>query len=130
MMNKKYVLGLVILAVTLGVLITTLAQNPTYDTFATASQHPDKKFTVIGELDLTQDINYQPEVNANIFSFYMRDKEQTTVQVILNEVKPYDFERAQQVTVTGKYREGVFYATELLLKCPSKYNEQKNIARP
>jgi cytochrome c-type biogenesis protein CcmE len=49
----------------------------------------------------------------------------TRVRVhIENEVKPDLLQHEAQAILTGKLGEdGVFYATELLLKCPSRYEE-------
>ena len=49
----------------------------------------------------------------------------TRVRVhIENEVKPDLLQNEAQAILTGKLGEdGVFYATELLLKCPSRYEE-------
>ncbi|MEZ4670583.1 MAG: cytochrome c maturation protein CcmE [Anaerolineae bacterium] len=49
----------------------------------------------------------------------------TRVKVhIENEVKPDLLQNEAQAILTGEMRsDGVFYATELLLKCPSRYEE-------
>ncbi len=44
--------------------------------------------------------------------------------VIYNGVKPDLLQNEAQAIVTGKLgQDGNFYATDLLLKCPSKYQE-------
>jgi cytochrome c-type biogenesis protein CcmE len=42
---------------------------------------------------------------------------------------PPDFTRSEKVVVIGSYREGTFVATKILLKCPSKYQDQTLNAR-
>ena len=70
-------------------------------------------------------IDYSPSENANLFSFYMIDKEGNEKKVFFKGAKPQDFERSEQVVVTGKYAEGAFHADKILMKCPSKYNDGK-----
>lgn len=43
------------------------------------------------------------------------------IRVVYPKGKPNNFEMASQVVVMGDYRDGVFYAEEMLVKCPSKY---------
>ena len=39
--------------------------------------------------------------------------------------KPQDFERSEQVVITGNMKNDVFVADKILLKCPSKYTENE-----
>ena len=128
-MKKIHLLFIILLVSSLAVVISTLMQNADYASFSQARTKPEKKFTVSGFLQKSLTIDYQPLENPNIFSFYMKDKEGATVKVVLNQAKPYDFERADGVVVTGKLKDQVFYATEILMKCPSKYNEQNALAQ-
>jgi cytochrome c-type biogenesis protein CcmE len=50
----------------------------------------------------------------------------TRVKVHLeNQVKPDLLQHESQAIVTGTLgKDGVFYATELLLKCPSRYDDK------
>jgi cytochrome c-type biogenesis protein CcmE len=43
--------------------------------------------------------------------------------VIFNGNKPQDFERSEQVVIKGKMQGTAFQADEILMKCPSKYND-------
>ena len=58
---------------------------------------------------------------ANQFTFYMVDDNDTEMKVVLEGAKPNNFEIASHIVVKGRYREGYFHATEILTKCPSKY---------
>ena len=40
------------------------------------------------------------------------------------EPMPPDFLRSEQVVVVGKYTDDVFVADQILMKCPSKYQEE------
>ncbi|MDW8051254.1 MAG: cytochrome c maturation protein CcmE [Armatimonadota bacterium] len=51
------------------------------------------------------------------------------VKVVYPKGKPNNFEAATQVVVIGSYKDGVFYAEEMLVKCPSKYQGEAQTAR-
>ncbi|HHQ49529.1 MAG TPA: cytochrome c maturation protein CcmE [Acidobacteria bacterium] len=53
--------------------------------------------------------------------FAMADENGHQLQVEYDGVKPGNFEDATQVVAVGVYRDGVFRADQLLVKCPSKY---------
>ncbi len=46
-------------------------------------------------------------------------------QVVLLKPKPQDIEKSEKIVVIGSYKNDVFVAKEILMKCPSKYNENK-----
>jgi cytochrome c-type biogenesis protein CcmE len=95
----------------------------TYSHFEQAANEPGKKFTVIGALNKEKPI----ETGANFLSFYMVDNEGIEKKVVVNKSKPQDFERSESITVEGVMKDdGVFYAHEMLMKCPSKYNEENH----
>jgi cytochrome c-type biogenesis protein CcmE len=39
--------------------------------------------------------------------------------------KPQDFERSEQIVLTGKMKGDEFVATDILMKCPSKYKDEE-----
>ena len=45
-------------------------------------------------------------------------------QVIVNKPKPQDFEKSVSVVVSGHMEDNIFRGSSVLLKCPSKYEEQ------
>ena len=57
------------------------------------------------------------------FTFLMMDENQQEQKVFHPNPIPQDFERSEQVVVVGAYRENIFIADKILLKCPSKYQE-------
>jgi cytochrome c-type biogenesis protein CcmE len=44
-------------------------------------------------------------------------------RVIYPKPKQDNFEQADRLVVIGKMQNNVFYANEMLMKCPSKYND-------
>jgi cytochrome c-type biogenesis protein CcmE len=62
-------------------------------------------------------------LNTDEFSFYLIDNKGSTKQVVLHKSKPQDFDKSEQIVLIGKMQNDVFHANDILLKCPSKYND-------
>lgn len=61
---------------------------------------------------------------ANVLHTAALDSSLPRLQVVYNDVKPDLLKNEAQAIMTGKLgADGVFYANELLLKCPSRYEE-------
>lgn len=60
------------------------------------------------------------------FTFDLQDKTGKMVKVVYSQPKPANFEQAISIVAIGHYdqAQSVFLADELLVKCPSKYQEQ------
>jgi cytochrome c-type biogenesis protein CcmE len=63
----------------------------------------------------------------NVFTFYMRDEDGTVRKVRYNNPKPANFEEAEQVVVEGRTQDDTFVAENILVKCPSKYNDAQGL---
>lgn len=124
-MKKSNIVLLVLIAVAIGVIVTVAGDFSTYETFATARQKEGREFQVIGKLDTTQVMSYNPEKDANLFSFYVKDKTGEARHVIFYGTKPTDFEKAESVVLTGKMQNGEFQCSKILMKCPSKYKNDQ-----
>lgn len=125
-MKKTHIILLVFVVAAIGVIISLFANTSTYTNFEAAIDNPGKEFHIIGKLAKEKPIVYDSKVDANTFSFYMTDEKGLEKQVVYKGAKPQDFEKSEQVVVIGKIdTDGQFKASSLLLKCPSKYNEEK-----
>jgi cytochrome c-type biogenesis protein CcmE len=62
-----------------------------------------------------------------IFSFYMEDEEGEVRRVSYNRPKPNNFEDAESLVVMGNMQNGILYSDDMLVKCPSKYNDSSNL---
>jgi cytochrome c-type biogenesis protein CcmE len=91
-MKKTHIIGIIIIAVTIAIIITSISDSGTYESFGTAFNHPDKEFHVVGKLNKEKALIYNPEQNANLFSFYMTDEKGLEKKVNFNGAKPQDFE--------------------------------------
>ncbi len=60
------------------------------------------------------------------WTFMLQDENSAQVKVIYTKARPSNFEQAVSVVAIGHYNvaQNVFLADDLLIKCPSKYQEQ------
>ncbi len=123
-MKKSSIIGIIIIAIAIGVIISTYADSSTYGTFADA-QETSSELHVVGKLDKGKELVYNPQKDANYFAFYMKDNKGKECKVVFNGTKPQDFERSEQIVLTGKMVGTEFHASKILMKCPSKYTKDK-----
>jgi len=125
-MRKDHIVIIVIIAVAIGALVTLLIPGgSTYADFKQASENPDTEFHVVGKRDKEKPTEYNPAINTDEFSFYLVDNNGKECKVVLHKNKPQDFERAEQIVLIGKMQGEEFHAKDILMKCPSKYNNEK-----
>ncbi|MEQ1734579.1 MAG: cytochrome c maturation protein CcmE [Bacteroidia bacterium] len=124
-MKKSHIALIIIVVIALGTIISTVSSSSTYETFAVAFAHEGKEFHVVGELNRTKALEYNPQINANEFAFYLSDSTGTEKHVIYAGTKPQDFEHAEKIVIVGKADGADFRASQILMKCPSKYNNNK-----
>ncbi len=125
-MKKIHIIAILIIAIAFGVVMTSLSNNSTYASFNEAAAHPDKVYHVVGKLDKNKPFLYDAHLNANLFTFYLIDNKGVERKVMLQKPKPDDFEHSEQIVVIGNANgTDEFKAKDLLMKCPSKYNDGK-----
>lgn len=124
-MKKLHILGIIVIAIAIGVIFVSLKNTSTYADFSEAIENPDKEYHVVGKLDKSQPQIYDPKVNADEFMFSMIDNKGVIKQVVLHKSKPQDFEKSEQIVLIGKMQGDNFHANDILMKCPSKYNDNK-----
>jgi cytochrome c-type biogenesis protein CcmE len=64
------------------------------------------------------------------FTFYMKDDSGLEQRVVFSGAKPNNFEIADAIVIKGRYEDNTFHASEILTKCPSKYQSQSGAAKP
>ena len=124
-MKKSHIFAIAIIAIAIGAILSTLADSSTYASFNTATSHPSKTYHVVGKLNKEKPQDYNPQTDADLFSFYLVDNEGSEKQVVLHKARPQDFEKSEQIVVVGKMDGEQFIASDILMKCPSKYNNPK-----
>jgi len=92
--------------------------NVEYSNFG-AAENIQKKVQVKGTWVQDRETKFDPDLS--VFSFYMVDEDGRLEHVVYDGAKPNNFEIADAIVVKGRYRDGSFYAENILTKCPSKY---------
>jgi cytochrome c-type biogenesis protein CcmE len=123
-MKKSSIFGLIIIAIAIAVVISTYSNSSTYGSFNDA-KNTSSELHIIGHLDKQKELFYDAAKDANYFSFYMKDKQGEECKVIYPGTKPQDFERSEQIVLTGQMEGNEFHASKILMKCPSKYTQDK-----
>lgn len=124
-MKKIHIVGIIVIAVAIGVIITSLKNTTSYADFNEAMANPDKEYHVVGKLDKEEPLIYDPRVNPDEFIFTLIDGKGIERKVVLHKSKPQDFEKSEQIVIIGKMQGEEFHANDILMKCPSKYNDGK-----
>lgn len=129
-MKKAHIIGIIIIGVAIAVIISTAGDASSYVDFGTAYEMAangnNQSIHVVGQLKKDEQgeiIGIRPSQDKLSFSFLMVDQNQKEQVVFYNEPMPPDFKRSEQVVVIGSYQNDVFVADKILLKCPSKYQE-------
>ncbi|WP_276359761.1 cytochrome c maturation protein CcmE [Daejeonella sp. H1SJ63] len=123
-MKKSSIAGIVIIALAIGIIISTYADSSTYGSFTDAKES-ETELHVVGQLNKQKELHYNPQQDANYFAFYMKDNQGKECKVVFNGSKPQDFERSEQIVLTGKMIGNEFHASKILMKCPSKYTKDE-----
>jgi len=121
-MRKSAIIGLITIAICIGFLVSLNAETDTYSNFTEAASS-NKEEHVIGHWEKSKGTAYDAIKDPNHFSFYMADEKGAVRKVVLDGAKPQDFERSEKLVLIGKMDNNIFYASKILMKCPSKYND-------
>lgn len=130
-MKKGPLIGIGIIAVAIVIIMTSIGDASSYETFDTAWEMKedgnDKAIHVVGQLkkDTTGEVTgLNVRDDKTSFTFVLVDNDGTEQEVFYNEPVPADFTRSESVVVIGSYKnEEIFIADKILMKCPSKYQE-------
>lgn len=119
-MNVKVIVGSIVVLVFLGFgAYSFLDSNVEYTDIAGAMQK-NKKVQLKGTWNREKESSFNPA--ASQFTFYLVDDAGRECRVVLDGAAPNNFEMATSVVAKGKFTaDGSFHATEVLTKCPSKY---------
>jgi len=104
-------------------------------TIAEARQRAGETVQVPGKI-VKESVSYDPVRGVLRFDILGIDpktkkpKPDERLTIVYGEPKPENFDTADGVEAVGQFRDGVFHARNLLVKCPSKYNDQPAADRP
>ncbi len=124
-MNKKVKTTIAVVVVVLAAIVGlsslfTEGGMISYVSFGEA-RAANSKVQVMGEI-LSSGAIYDPESGS--FSFFITDETGDKMRVVYGGTKPGNFDQATSVLCIGKYENDAFHANKLLVKCPSKYQEE------
>lgn len=118
-MKPKYIVGFVVAAlVVVGTVIALNDNKVDYLNFA-AAQASGRNAQIAGTWVKEKGADYDAE--NNVFRFTMRDRSGTAMPVVYEGAKPNNFEISTELVVTGRLEGGEMRASNILTKCPSKY---------
>lgn len=122
--KKIHIISLIMIIAAVALLLSASKDMSSYATFTQAekSYQPVK---VVGTLSKDKEMYYDPATDPNYFSFFVKDADGRECKVVLHDAKPQDFEMSEQIVVTGKMEQENFVASDLLMKCPSKYKDEE-----
>ena len=133
-MKKTHIFGIIVIALAIFIIMSSASDASTYVSFKEAIERYEdgnsSKVHVVGKLKKDAQghilgMQYDPVIDPNYFSFVLVDTLQIEQKVVYYNPKPQDFERSEQVVITGNMNQDVFIADKILLKCPSKYTENE-----
>ena len=121
-MKARYIIALVIIFgfVIYGAVSLKTSLTP-YVSFAEAKSSP-QTVQVMGELEKSAT---RYDTTAGLLYFTLKDKHGNLLEVSYKGVRPGNFDQATQIVAIGDYKEKVFQADQLLVKCPSKYQGEE-----
>ena len=130
-MKKGHLIGLGIIAVAIVIIMTSIGDASSYESFTTAKEMKqngeDKAIHVGGQLKKDasgEGTGLNVREDKVSFTFMLVDNEGVEQEVFYNEPVPADFTRSESVVVIGSYKnDEIFIADKILMKCPSKYQE-------
>jgi cytochrome c-type biogenesis protein CcmE len=135
-MKITHIIGIIVIAIAIGIIITSAGSASQYVNFKQAKEMAadgnSDKVHVVGELTKNAQgevigVEYDPLKDANYLAFSVIDDKKMVQKVVCFNPPPSmkDFTKSEKVVLIGKYKDGVFVASEILMKCPSKYEEKE-----
>lgn len=119
-MFKKYrtTIGITAIVVFGGLGVWSLVDTATPYVGFQEARAMKAKVQVLGKIDLESALY---DENSGVFSFDITNENGDRMLVQYSGTKPGNFEQAEAVVCVGRFSQDAFVASELLVKCPSKY---------
>lgn len=125
-MKTTHIIILVAIAAAIGAMLMYSVDFSTYDTIQSARNKQGKYVHLIAKLDKSQPVEYDALKDPNYLSFYAIDSLGGKTKVVYHNAKPAELEQSERVVLKGKMQGDVFQCDNILLKCPSKYKDEKD----
>lgn len=127
-MKKTHIVLLVFIAISIAILLSFMGDITTYDTVTSAKQKPGKFVHLIARMEKNS-LKYDPIKNPNYLSFTAVDSLGNSIPVVYHNTKPVDIEKSERLVLKGEVQGDHFECNGILLKCPSKYKDDMNVAK-
>jgi cytochrome c-type biogenesis protein CcmE len=124
-MKRTHIVILIGIASLITGLLVFSADFSTYDSINSAKLKKGSFVHVIAKIDKSEPILYDPIKNPNYLSFYAIDSLGGKTKVVYKNNKPGDLEKTERIVLKGKMTDDHFDCQDILLKCPSKYKDDK-----
>ncbi|MCX7605725.1 MAG: cytochrome c maturation protein CcmE [Bacteroidia bacterium] len=121
----RLLFGAIAVGTLLSFLLLSLGEELTiYADFRTAAAHPGRTYHIVAEW--VERTNSYYDAQRDIFWFRAQDSLGEVRLVRYPDPKPINFDAAQKVVLIGHQQDSIFYAEKILMKCPSKYKEERS----
>ena len=130
-MKTSHIFAIAVIAIAVGIIISSTGDAGTYMNFNEAleihQKGDDRQVHVVGELKKVDGevIGLDESPDKRSFYFTMIDKQNNEQRVFHPNPIPNDLLRSEEVVIIGYYKKDTFIAKDILLKCPSKYQEEE-----
>jgi cytochrome c-type biogenesis protein CcmE len=118
-MKTKIILASIVILVGLGFGAISFVESTVEYTDFRSAMSAHRKVQVKGEWLPEKESMF--DSSKGQFVFFMKDEKGVELKVVYDGAQPNNFELASAIVVKGRYEEGFFHASEILTKCPSKY---------
>ena len=130
--NKTYAVAFVVIAVAVGFTFWAFSSSLTQYVDIKTARQTNTPVQLRGFIvrDMTHKTSY--DSTAHALKFWMKDKNAETMEVVYYGAKPDAFDNAPGTAALGSIHrdmDGIerFHASNLVIQCPSKYNDEKNV---
>lgn len=104
------------------VLMVNFASNTSIYTDFKTAKNSGEEVHIVAEWVKREQAYYDAQKDE--FSFFLKDTLGNEAFVIYPDPKPVNFEQADKIVVIGKFQSDTFFASKILMKCPSKYEDK------
>jgi cytochrome c-type biogenesis protein CcmE len=130
-MKAPHIIALVVIVASMIVMLFSFSgAMAQHVSIGDVVKRPGETVQVPGNIDKST-VHYDTvkgELRFDIIGVDPTTKEEIPSQrltIVYKENKPENFDTAKGVEAVGTYKDGIFTAQNLLVKCPSKYNDSK-----
>ena len=128
-MKPAYMIALVVIAVCMAVTMWAFTNAVAHHmTIAQAMAKPGETVQVPGIID-KKTVGFDTVRGQLRFDVVDPTDKTTRMTIVYSQPKPENFDTADKVEAVGVFQDGVFKASNLLVKCPSKYNDTPTNAK-